>query len=243
MRRLQHKNIVKYIAGFIVDSPYHGLPIASVYLEYCDMGNLYDYIKPMAESGHLIDEAWIWDIFEQLVDAIAFLQFGIHDACRNPKPLRPWIGFIHRDIKLDNIFLRSLPGTDRVRLRLGDFGQAMREDDDGSWGRQYLGGNEQTAPPEVDSGGFSQYSMSGDVWAVGCCISLICQPLENPKLRRLAGPAYTSRLNKTIALLLQIDPRHRSNIHVFASKLLERRDDALWTLSNQQVQYFPPQYF
>lgn len=244
LRKLWHKNIVKYAAGFIVDKPSQGPPAASVYLEYCDMGNLHDYVQPVAQSGGFIDEVWIWDIFVQLVDAVAYLQFGIPDACHNPEPPREWIGIIHRDIKLDNIFLCSRPNTDRVRICLGDFGLAIREDDSGAWGRHYMGGNEQTSPPEVDLGGFSQYSMAGDVWAVGCCISLICLPLEDPKRRRFAGPAYTSRLNKTIALLMHIDPHQRSNIHVFARNLLARRDDALWSLeSGQHPQYFQPQYY
>ncbi|KAI4170670.1 MAG: hypothetical protein LQ343_004768 [Gyalolechia ehrenbergii] len=227
LRKLRHKNIVKYVTGFIIDGPNQRPAIASVYLEYCDMGNLWDYVKKMAESGRLIGEAWIWDIFIQLVDAVAFMQLGIRDACHNYERPKHWIGFIHRDIKLDNIFLCSRPNTDRVRLCLGDFGQAIREDDDGSWGRHYMGGNAQTAPPEVNAGGFSEYSMSGDLWAVGCCISLVCQPLVDPRRREFAGPNYSPALNNAIERLMQIDPRKRSLIHVFAKRMLERRDHGL----------------
>ncbi|KAL8935086.1 MAG: hypothetical protein Q9216_005593 [Gyalolechia sp. 2 TL-2023] len=235
--KLRHKNIVQYVTGFIIDEP-HQRPVASVYLEYCDMGNLHDYVEKVFVSGGLVPEAWIWDIFIQLVDAIAFMHLGIRDACRSHEKPRHWIGFIHRDIKLDNVFLCSRANTDRVHVRLGDFGQAIREDDDGTWGRHYKGGNVQTAPPEVAMGGVMEYSMLGDVWALGCCISLVCQPPVSPKRREFAGPYYSRALNQAIQRLMQIDPHKRPLIHVFARKMLEWRDLGLSSLEFIGLDFF-----
>lgn len=84
--------------------------------------------------GKSFSEEAVWDIFMQLVNAVAFLQYGVRDACFHPEPPVPrWTGVIHRDIKPANVFLctqlhRSLP-----LVVLGDFGQAFTENDDGKW--------------------------------------------------------------------------------------------------------------
>ena len=225
-RELNHKNIVKYITGFIDETGPWG-PTASLYLEFCDKGNLYDYVVKRYSTGHLIPEMWIWDVFVQLVDAVAFMQYGVQNACRNPEEPGHWIGVVHRDIKLDNIFLCSIPGSSKVRACLGDFGQAIREDDDGNWGRQYMGGNLGTAPPEVQQGGFDLYSYEGDVWALGCCISAMCQPGVEPALMQLAGPYYSESLSLAINYLMQYDARDRPNMIEFASNMLEWRRQGL----------------
>ncbi|KAL8717724.1 MAG: hypothetical protein Q9225_005064 [Loekoesia sp. 1 TL-2023] len=235
MRELRHKNIVKYIGAFI-DVYTHPTPIGSMYLEYCDKGNLLDYVQKRHRSGRMFGEAWIWDSFIQLVDAVAFMQLGIRNACHKREKPGHWIGVVHRDIKLDNIFLCSRPDSGKLRLVLGDFGQAIREDDDGNWGRHYLGGNRQTAPPEVLRGGTSQYSFKGDVWALGCCISEICQPLVPPVRREYAGPYYSESLSKAIAYLMRMDPHDRPNMDAFARHMLRWRRDGL--MSGQQPHPF-----
>ncbi|KAL9055061.1 MAG: hypothetical protein Q9206_003291 [Seirophora lacunosa] len=164
-----HPNIVKYIHGFIDE---HG-PVskASMYLEYCDRGNLHDYVENLRGP---LDEDKVWDLFMQFVNAVAFMQYGVLDACMDTGVPRDWIGVVHRDIKPDNAFLCSTPGSSRLRLVLGDFGQAIREDDDGNWGRQYLNGNLMTTPPEVERHGFSITSYS-TVTRIMCGITAVVQ--------------------------------------------------------------------
>ncbi|KAL8736395.1 MAG: hypothetical protein Q9181_002428 [Wetmoreana brouardii] len=128
LRELRHPNIVEYVTGFI-DLRTHR---ASIYLEHCDKGNLWDFMAQREKFRRPLGEPWVWNIFMQLVSAVAFIQYGVRDACYESDLPEHWTGVIHRDIKLDNIFLCSQPNSTHFRIVLGDFGQAMREDDDGT---------------------------------------------------------------------------------------------------------------
>ncbi|KAL8992096.1 MAG: hypothetical protein Q9169_007376 [Polycauliona sp. 2 TL-2023] len=134
MRRYRHKNIVKYLTGFI-DRRNHWGPVASVYMEHCDRGNVQDVLEKQFRMNTPLSENVVWHIFMQLVNAVAFLQYGIQNACFEPEPRNPdWTAVIHRDIKPDNIFLCSQPHGSLPRVVLGDFGQAMmRHDEDVLW--------------------------------------------------------------------------------------------------------------
>ncbi|KAL8684332.1 MAG: hypothetical protein Q9224_006429, partial [Gallowayella concinna] len=177
LRKYRHKNIVKYICGFI-DRHSYRRPIASMYMEYCNGGNLYEVTYNRALNGRYFSENAIWDIFIQLTNALAWLQYGVSDACFRPEPPQPgWIGVLHRDIKPDNIFLSMEPNRPYPRLLLGDFGQGLMTNDNGKWGRQYMVGNRQTAPPEVREGGLVAYTYAGDTFAVGTTMILVCNLL------------------------------------------------------------------
>ncbi|KAL8860669.1 MAG: hypothetical protein Q9178_003022 [Gyalolechia marmorata] len=133
LRKYRHPNIVEYLCGFIDRESRHK-PVASVYMEHCDAGNLDDVVDARAMRGKSFSEKAIWDIFMQLVNAVAFLQYGVRDACFHPRPPKPkWIGVLHRDIKPGNIFLCSQRDGSLPRVVLGDFGQGLLENDDGKW--------------------------------------------------------------------------------------------------------------
>ncbi|KAI4223434.1 MAG: hypothetical protein L6R36_005426 [Xanthoria steineri] len=173
MRKYSHDNIVEYLCGFI-DETTHQEPVASVFMEYCDEGNVNDVLKEHFKLDQPMDENKVWHIATGLVNAVAFLQYGVRDACFNPEPPKPnWTGVLHRDIKPDNIFLCSQPGEPLPRVVLGDFGQGYLVNDDGKWGRQYMFGNTSTAPPEVNAGGLCAYTFAGDVYAVGATMRII----------------------------------------------------------------------
>lgn len=184
-------------------------------------------MKEKFAAGRPLNEGPVWNLFMQLANAVSYMQFGVRDACRDTGVPHGWIGVVHRDIKLDNIFLCSIPDTNGIRLVLGDFGQAIREDDDGNWGRQYLGGNQATAPPEVDMYGIEAYSYQGDVWAVGCCMSAICRMTSEERFIGDAGPTYSQSLNRAIRRLLQLDPSRRPAMWVFARNMPGWRQQGL----------------
>ncbi|KAL8971557.1 MAG: hypothetical protein Q9197_003213 [Variospora fuerteventurae] len=229
----QHPNVryegvwqVTYMHGFIDEHSYR-LPIASIYMEYCDKGNLQDLIERLRAP---LGEEAIWDLSMQLVNAVAFMQYGVRDACRTTGVPEGWIGVVHRDIKPDNVFLCSIPGSSRLRVVLGDFGQAIRQDDDGNWGRQYLCGNRNTAPPEVQRYGFEQYSYAGDVWSVGWCMSSLCiGSIDYDRVMdyRQIGGIYSRSMDRAIRCLMQVDAMKRPLMFDFAAVMPTLRDEGL----------------
>ncbi|KAL8966286.1 MAG: hypothetical protein Q9183_003437, partial [Haloplaca sp. 2 TL-2023] len=189
LRNLRHPNIVKYITGFIEWSdPYN--PTASVYTEYCDRGNLWDFMEERYQRRRMIGEEWLWDLYMQLVNAVAYCQTGSHNACEGLEGPSTWVGVLHRDIKLDNIFLASIPGSSATRAVLGDFGVAYRGNDSGRHGRQFMNGNKMTAPPEVVYAGY-EYSGMGDVYSLGSCMSSLCLLEVEREMLGGAGDYYS----------------------------------------------------
>ncbi|KAL8766904.1 MAG: hypothetical protein Q9209_006452 [Squamulea sp. 1 TL-2023] len=239
LRKYRHKNIVKYLGGFIDQKSYHQ-PVASVYLEHCDLGNLDEAFNACVMRGKPFPEKAVWDVFVQLVNAVAFLQYGVRDACFRPEPPVPkWTGVIHRDIKPANVFLCTNPHRSLPRIVLGDFGQAFTENDDGKWGRQYMGGNLATAPPEVMKGGLCAYTYAGDVYAVGATIRMICT--GQPSMKGFPEATYYSMyLNKAISRLLQDHPSKRPLMDEFGESLPEWREQGLAMQPRHPVGHSPP---
>ena len=107
-------------------------------MEFCPHKNLHFLIKDRHpdQSGatyhsyQLIPEPALWSIFSDLVDACLLLQFGGVEA---NETMAGWEPIVHRDIKLDNIFLDRREAKNRFpsypTARLGDFGVAMMTDE------------------------------------------------------------------------------------------------------------------
>ena len=234
-RELKHKNVVEYVDAFVVD---YGQSLkASLYMEYCDQGTLEDHLQRLQrEQRSRIGEAAIWSIFKQLANALTYCQYGIHDAVSairssDRERARHWVGVVHRDIKPANIFLRRRQDNDQELypdVVLGDFGQAIREDDTGNWERLLAGGDLCWAAPETRTRGYEYFA---DVWAVGAVVQAACR-LETETVRIGPNPvrprgrvfwgvgrAYSDELDMIVEHLMCPDPRGRPEMWEIAPKL------------------------
>ena len=114
---------------------------------------------------------------------------------------------IHRDLKLGNLFL-----TDKMELKIGDFGLATKLDFDGEKKRTVCGTPNYIAP-EVLSGGEHSYEV--DVWAIGIIIYTL-----------LIGraPFESKDLNTTYKKIKEIDYKIPENAKMSyaAMKLVKR---------------------
>ena len=238
-RELNHRNIIKYLDAFIVDNG-RQTPKASLYMEYCEHGTLEDHIQKLIRThkygpaARCIGEASIWSLFKQLANALTYLQHGIQDAVSaihsHDRRASTWVGVAHRDIKPANIFLRRRSDGDEdifPNVVLGDFGQAIRQDDLGHWDRLITGGDPHWAAPETRTFGYEYFA---DVWAVGAVIQAACR-LENesvpvgpnPQARGRVywgvGAIYSRELDDIVEHMMCPDPRYRPEMWELAPQL------------------------
>jgi serine/threonine protein kinase len=133
LRKLSHSALTCYSSAFIIGPPN---PMASVWIEFCDRGDLNGLIQTYAGRKNqnprpLPPEAFIWHAFGGLLDGLAYLQTGTaHLHNPNAKGPRGWIPILHRDMKPDNVLLRSRStvGSNKYfYCVLSDFGLACED--------------------------------------------------------------------------------------------------------------------
>ena len=189
-----------------------------LYFEHCEGGDLQHFIDQEDRPS----EKFIWSVFLQLADALAFLHYGISRRHPHSQP-EGWRRVIHRDLKPANVFLRKKlssrhPDPDVV---LGDFGLAtLNEVTHGC-------GTDLWWAPEIP-----ECTKEGDVWGLGAIIHFMAhgvgpvgRPPSNwprdkasvdqwyrrPKSRqpKQLSTAYSDKLNRNMMDCLMIDPKKR----------------------------------
>ena len=202
-----HRSLVKLVGWCWIT------PVSSqrcnIYFEYCAGGNLRQLIPRRNPGRH--PESFIWHVFIQLAEAL--------DAMHN----RGSQHVVHRDVKPDNIFLKSRyrPNHTYPTIKLGDYGAssntAITEAGNCSW--NYM-------PPEIEC------SAAGDIWALGATIHELCHGFSPVSTRRRnwkRDPAarrpqdlpqiYSDALHHKVMACLRASRNDRPNSETLVRKL------------------------
>lgn len=199
VQKLVHENIVQLVDFDLeADRPY-------LVTEYCAGGSL-SGAEPFWRDSPVI----ALEIFQQICEAVAY-------AHRN--------GVIHRDLKHDNIFLRTRSGPAVV----GDFGICYLEED----GTRITLTEEAVGPrlfiaPELEDGRLDQVSAKSDVYSLGKLLYwLICGNVfsrekhrelnwdlkgQNPDSILGWNNIYLEHVNRLLDLMIAAEPETRVGV-------------------------------
>ena len=211
--------ICKYIASYIWPDR------IGVLFEYCNAGDLHKIIESYGIEQRTIPEAFVWHVFIQLAEALAYIHYGYGRDEDN------WTRIIHRDVKPQNVFLTFERSRSRhtayPTIKLGDFGLAVDTSDE-DYSPFTFSGTYIWQPPELP-----ENTAKGDVWSLGAIIHAMAfdnQPPVDPlpkgvpnnhEMRqcwaqrsdarnpRDIGEVYSKLLAKWANTTLRIDPLKR----------------------------------
>eukprot|EP00040_Diaphanoeca_grandis_P004812 m.30241 g.30241 ORF g.30241 m.30241 type:complete len:325 (-) comp16240_c0_seq1:38-1012(-) len=182
LKGLVHPNIVDCADFF-----YHQHDTKSygcIVMEWCDAGTLADHCT----RGSSFDQ--VADALRQLVSALIFVNRS---------------GFIHGDVKMENVLVKQQAHTKRDLLKLADFGAVSRTTPSGHCGSSPKGTICFSAPERflVDEKGPPPFDyMHTDVWSLACTVweaaTGDCLPLgDGPQvIGKIAAKSLTNELEK-----------------------------------------------
>ena len=156
--------VVKYYASFKEQDNIY------IVMEYCDGGDLNDFINEKKQIGKLLEEDLIWQIFIKIT-------IGLSDIHK--------MKILHRDLKTLNIFLKK-----NMEIKIGDLGVAkilLKN----SFAKTVIGTPFYLSPEICQE---KPYNDKSDVWALGCILYELCT-FNHPFDARSQGALILKILN------------------------------------------------
>lgn len=192
LKSLQHPNVVEYIDAFIDVSRGRARETGALFTEWCDLGSLGDFETKMLDRRTKVPEAFVWHVLKALIDAV-------HYCHRGPGGGGQWESVVHRDIKPDNVFLKSpRRAGDYAIVKLGDFGSAIGASDPRYHTYNGRRGTPGWEPPEAPN-----FGMRGDVWGVGAVAQSLCRlGIDEIDPARGVGKHYSEDLDECVRACL-----------------------------------------
>ena len=200
LTKLSHDNVCKCLSDFKEGDYFY------IVMDLYNNKDLFHFLSAYMETNTKINEAIIWDILNQCLDALVY----IHNK-----------GLIHRDIKLANIFM-----NDTGKVVIGDFGHCAVVKNE--YLKNYTSNPQEQEmlkfeytdcgtinfkAPEMIEG--YPYDQKVDVYSLGVCLyCLCCQIVPNPDNYQIAlqqNNYYSFDLRNIIYNMLIKDPNQRPN--------------------------------
>lgn len=171
----------------------------NIVMEYCDEGDLNDFIIKKKESQTLIEEDLIWNLFIKITIGLAH----IHQ-----------MKILHRDLKTMNIFLKN-----GFQVKIGDLGVAkilLKN----SFAKTLIGTPYYLSPEICQE---KPYNDKSDVWALGCILYELCT-FKHPFDAKSQGALILKIMNNTPENINNSYSKDLCNlIHLLLEKESEKR--------------------
>ena len=164
LSKIKSKYVVKYYDSFEEESK------LNIIMEYCDNGDLNDFIERHKLTKHLLPEHLVWKIFIKITLGLA----DIHK-----------LKILHRDLKSLNIFLKK-----DEDIRVGDLGVAKILNQT-FFAKTFIGTPYYLSPEICED---KPYNDKSDVWALGCILYELCT-YQHPFTAKSQGGLILKILN------------------------------------------------
>ena len=186
---INSKYVAKYYESFLENDN------LNIVMEYCDNGDLCNYLKEKRMKNKPLNEDLIWKIFIQITLGLA----TIHK-----------MKILHRDLKTLNIFLKN-----DMEIKIGDLGVA-KELNQASFANTLIGTPYYLSPEICED---KPYNQKSDIWALGVILYELCtfrHPFDAGNQAALILKIINSNPEPILAC-------YSSNLQKIVNKLLEKK--------------------
>ena len=141
---IKSKYVVKYYESFLEEDN------LNIVMEYCDNGDLCNYLNKQKNKSKPLKEDLIWEIFIKITLGLTTMHK---------------MKILHRDLKTLNIFLKK-----DMEIKIGDLGVA-KELNQASFANTIIGTPYYLSPEMCED---KPYNQKSDVWALGVILYELC---------------------------------------------------------------------